>query len=71
MILLPSFQFYLGSYYDGSALPVRCIRLLPGIKQGQDLTSLDGITADATYVRSSSQGNIILDFRNRLDESLY
>lgn len=61
----------LDSYYDGSALPVRCIRLLPGIKQGQDLTSLDGITADATYVRSSSQGNIILDFRNRLDESLY
>ena len=62
----------LGSYYDGSsALPVRCIRLLPGIEAGQDLTSLQGIQSDPTYVRRNINGLIVLDFRNRLDASLY
>ena len=61
----------LNSYYDGSALPVRCIRLLPGIEAGQDLTSLQGIQSDPTYVRRDRNGLIVLDFRNRLDASLY
>lgn len=65
----------LGSYYDGSALPIRCIRNLPatGTNTGTDISSIDGVTSDATYVKHKASGNvpIILEFKNRLIPSLY
>lgn len=57
-------------YYDGSALPIRCVRLLPGIGNRQDLTTMD-VQSDPTY-RSYKVGKMhVLDFRNILDGSLY
>lgn len=65
----------LGSYYDGSALPIRCIRNLPatGTSTGTDISSIDGVTSDATYVKHDASRNvpIILEFKNRLIPSLY
>lgn len=64
-----------GSYYDGSALPIRCIRNLPASGEGEstDISSIEGVTSDATYVKhnASSSTPIVLEFRNRLVPSLY
>lgn len=65
----------INSFYDGSALPIRCIRNLPatGTNTGTDISSIDGVTSDATYVKHEASGNvpIILEFKNRLIPSLY
>lgn len=65
----------INSFYDGSALPIRCIRNLPatGTNTGTDISSIDGVTSDATYVKHKASGNvpIILEFKNRLIPSLY
>lgn len=65
----------INSFYDGSALPIRCIRNLPatGTNTGTDISSIDGVTSDATYVKHDASGNvpIILEFKNRLIPSLY
>lgn len=61
-----------GYYNAGSPLPVRCIRLLPGIEENQDLTSLsEDIVSASTYKLTNDNGLIVLDFSNVLDESLY
>lgn len=64
-----------GSYKEGSPLPIRCIRNLPASGTGvsTDISSIDGVTSDATYVKhnGSSGTPIVLEFRNRLDPSLY
>lgn len=65
----------INSFYDGSALPIRCIRNLPatGTNTGTDISSIDGVTSDATYVKHDASRNvpIILEFKNRLIPSLY
>lgn len=65
----------INSFYDGSALPIRCIRNLPatGTNTGTDISSIDGVTSDATYVKHEASRNvpIILEFKNRLIPSLY
>lgn len=65
----------INSFYDGSALPIRCIRNLPatGTNTGTDISSIDGVTSDAAYVKHEASRNvpIILEFKNRLIPSLY
>lgn len=64
-----------GSYYDGSALPIRCIRNLPASGEGEstDISSIEDVTSDATYVKHNASlgSSIVLEFRNRLVPSLY
>lgn len=64
-----------GDYYDGSALPIRCIRTLPATSEddGTDVSSIDGVSSDATYIEHDASGNvpIILEFKDRLVSSLY
>ena len=62
------------SYYDkGTPLPIRCIRNLPAKDTGTDISSIDGVTSDATYIKHDASGNvpIILEFKDRLVSSLY
>ena len=62
------------SYYNkGTPLPIRCIRNLPAKDTGTDISSIDGVTSDATYIKHDASGNvpIILEFKNRLIPSLY
>ena len=63
----------INSYYDGSALPIRCIRVLPSPsgKEGQDISSITGITSDATYEKLNDKGLTVLKFEGRLMSSLY
>ena len=63
----------INSYYDGSALPIRCIRVLPSPsgKEGQDISSITGITSDATYEKLNDKGLTVLKFEGRLVSSLY
>ena len=58
-------------YYNGSALPIRCVRLLPGIGDEQDLTTMDDIQSASTFKSYDVDGMHVLDFRNILDASLY
>lgn len=62
-------------YTSYSPLPIRCIRNLPatGTNTGTDISSIDGVTSDATYIKHNASGNvpIILEFKNRLIPSLY
>ena len=53
--------------------PIRCIRLLPGEKNGHDISSDDVYEADATYVMQPATDNtpIVLNFKGRLVEDLY
>lgn len=62
-------------YTANSPLPIRCIRNLPatGTNTGTDISSIDGVTSDATYIKHNANGNvpIILEFKDRLIQSLY
>ena len=59
--------------YDQSPLPIRCIRVLPSPsgKEGQDISSITGITSDATYEKLNDNGLTVLKFEGRLVSSLY
>lgn len=60
-----------GSY---GALPIRCIRILPGTDSGQhDISTVEGVETDATYeLYSGGHGRLsVLKFKGRLVESLY
>lgn len=61
------------SDYDSSPLPIRCIRVLPSPsgKEGQDISSITGITSDATYEELNDKGLTVLKFEGRLMSSLY
>ena len=60
------------SYYDKSALPIRCVRVLPAIMAGtQDASAIYGIKADPTVEKYERNGMIILNFKNRLMDNLY
>ena len=63
----------INSYYDSSPLPIRCIRVLPSPsgKEGQDISSITGITSDATYEKLNDEGLTVLKFEGRLVSSLY
>lgn len=63
----------INSDYDGSPLPIRCIRVLPSPsgKEGQDISSITGITSDATYEKLNDNGLTVLKFEGRLVSSLY
>ena len=62
-------------YTANSPLPIRCIRNLPatGTDSDTDISSIDGVTSDATYIKHNASGYvpIILEFKNRLIPSLY
>lgn len=62
-------------YTANSPLPIRCIRNLPatGTNTGTDISSIDGVTSDATYIKHNANGDvpIILEFKDRLIQSLY
>lgn len=64
-----------GDWYAPAPLPIRCIRNLPatGTNAGTDVSSINGVTSDATYKKHDASGNepIILEFKNRLISSLY
>lgn len=64
-----------GSYYDGSPLPIRCIRNLPASGEGAstDISSINGVKSDATYKKHNASGStpIVLEFKDRLVASLY
>lgn len=64
-----------GDWYVPAPLPIRCIRNLPatGTNAGTDVSSINGVTSDATYIKHDASGNepIILEFKNRLIQSLY
>lgn len=60
-----------GSY---GALPIRCIRILPGTDSGEhDISTVEGVKTDATYeLYSGGHGRLsVLKFKGRLVESLY
>ena len=60
-------------YTKDSPLPIRCIRNLPANDVNTDISSIEDVTSDATYVKhnASSGTPIVLEFRNRLVPSLY
>lgn len=64
-----------GDWYVPAPLPIRCIRNLPATdtNAGTDVSSINGVTSDATYKKHDASGNepIILEFKNRLISSLY
>lgn len=63
----------INSGYDSSPLPIRCIRVLPSPsgKEGQDISSITGITSDLTYEKLNDNGLTVLKFEGRLMSSLY
>ena len=63
-------------WYVKKPLPIRCIRNLPdasGSTTGRDISSINGVKSDATFVSHPATTNepIVLEFRNRLVPSLY
>lgn len=60
-----------GSYYDGSSLPIRCIRDLPATGTSTDVSSIDGVQSDATYKYYANLSPKLLVFKDRLVSSLY
>ena len=60
-----------GSYYDGSSLPIRCIRDLPATSTSTDVSSIDGVESDATYKYYANLSPQLLVFKDRLVSSLY
>lgn len=60
-----------GSYYDGSSLPIRCIRDLPATGTSTDVSSIDGVKSDATYKYYDNLFPKLLVFKDRLVSSLY
>lgn len=63
----------INSGYDSSPLPIRCIRVLPSPsgKEGQDISSITGITSDLTYEELNDKDLKVLKFEGRLMSSLY
>lgn len=63
------------SEYDGSPLPIRCIRVLPSPsgRDNQDISSIDGVNSDPTYeeLTDKKSGLTVLKFEGRLVSSLY
>lgn len=60
-----------GSYYDGSSLPIRCIRDLPATGTSTDVSSIDGVKSDATYKYYDNLFPKLLVLKDRLVSSLY
>lgn len=63
-------------WYVKRPLPIRCIRNLPdasGNTENRDISSINGVKSDATFVSHPKSGNepIVLEFRDRLVSSLY
>lgn len=63
-------------YYDGSALPIRCVRVLPAIGVGGNTAStVNGIVAASTVEKRRDKGQyggyIVLKFKDRLVDDLY
>lgn len=60
-------------YTPNSPLPIRCIRNLPANGNNTDISKIDDVKSDATYIKHNASGNvpIILEFKNRLVSSLY
>lgn len=55
-------------------IPIRCIRNLPASDNEYDISSINKVKSDATFVKHEAVGTntpIVLEFRNRLDPSLY
>ena len=52
-----------------SNIPIRCIRILPAIKDGQDATAVYDVKSDPTYEWDAN--NRILKFKGRLIDDLY
>lgn len=65
----------INSYYDGSPLPIRCIRDLPSPsgRDNQDISSIDGVNSDPTYEKLTDKksGLTVLKFEGRLVPILY
>ncbi len=63
----------INNYYDGSALPIRCIRALPATNENenQDISTINGVTSDATFEQLDDNGLTVLKFEGRLVNSLY
>ena len=52
--------------------PVRCIRILPGEGNNQDISSISGVQSDATYEKhTDTSGSVVLEFKGRLVDALY
>lgn len=60
-----------GDYYDGSSLPIRCIRNLPATGTSTDVSSIDGVKSDATYKYYGNLSPELLVFKDRLVSGLY
>lgn len=56
-----------GSY---NQLPIRCVRVLPAIADGQDVTTL-AVEPASTFEKFTDGQNVILKFRGRLVDELY
>ena len=56
-----------GSYYDGSSLPIRCIRNLPAT----DISRIENVVSDATFKYYDNTKPKVLVFKDRLVSSLY
>lgn len=59
------------SWYDGSPLPIRCIRNLPAKGTGTDVSKIDDVKSDATYKYYDDVTPHVLVFKDRLVSSLY
>lgn len=55
-----------GAYHN---IPIRCIRILPAIKDGQDATAVYDVKSDPTYEWDANKR--ILKFKGRLIDDLY
>ncbi len=53
--------------------PIRCIRVLPATTGTSDISSINGVKSDATYIKHDATANrpTILEFKDRLVSSLY
>ena len=56
-----------GSSYDGSSLPIRCIRNLPAT----DISMIENVVSDATFKYYDNTKPKVLVFKDRLVSSLY
>lgn len=69
-----------GSYgaagtYNGTQPPIRCVRVLPAIGNGQTASTVNGIVAASTVEKRRDKGQyggyIVLKFKDRLVDDLY
>lgn len=62
----------IGAYYDGSPLPIRCIRNLPAYDgTDTDVSRINEVKSDATYEYYPDESPQLLVFKGRLVSSLY